>query len=188
MKIASQVDYNFKDDRLKKESAREFVCQYLDAEHFDVVMQCAYDLNMTTEDSLAYAVAMFNAIQDIFYFHYNIKLGRISVNTVIKQDGYCTPVKDEKKIFSIRAKFTGKFIKSRIKSLPTILNYLKRECAKPDRMKGRGIKLKDEEKYNKKKEAARRKKRREDSRNQYKKLKKIKAKRRKAWDWIDYTK
>jgi hypothetical protein len=74
MKISSLVEYNFKDDRLKRESAREFICQFLDSSQVDMVMECAYELNMTVEQSTAYALAMFNAIQDLWYFHYNMKL------------------------------------------------------------------------------------------------------------------
>ena len=180
MKISSLVEYNFKDDRLKRESAREFICQFLDSSQVDMVMECAYELNMTVEQSTAYALAMFNAIQDLWYFHYNMKLGRITVTTTTES----TPITDRDRIIRFRQYMMEPYFSYRPIKINQILAYLKRQSKNMNRLSDDGrIKFENEKKYIKKKEKERKKKRAASVKKYLAKKKKAKKKWYKNSEW-----
>lgn len=183
MKIASQVEYNFSDERAKKMSARDFICQYLDSSHVDIVMQCAYDLNLTTEEATAYAMAMFNSIQDIFYFHHNLELGEISVTTV-RDNGDVTNVADRKKIFSFREALKEPYLSNRSKNVVRVVSYLKKQSNNKKRLV-EGIQIENPEVYFRKKKKMQEANKKRWAKKSYAKVKRIKKKAAKRWAWAN---
>lgn len=152
MKIASQVEYNFKDDRRVRQSARDFICQYLDSTHVDLILKIAYEMDLTTEDATAYAMAFFNGLQDLFYFHHNLELGEISVTTV-RDNGEVTNITDKKKVFSFREALKEPYFGNRKKNIERVISYLKRQSNNKKRFV-EGIQINNPEVYFRKKERA----------------------------------
>lgn len=84
MKIANRNTHQFSTIRLKKTSAREFIEHHFDSSHVPIVMEMAEELNLSTEESTAYALAMFNTIQDLINMHHHIELPGMLIKTLHK--------------------------------------------------------------------------------------------------------
>lgn len=173
MKIASRNEFRFSSDRRKKQTAREFIEEHLDSSHVNIIMALAEEMNMTTEDATAYAVAFFNTIQDLFYMHYNIDIKGVKILT--EEDG--------------NTKFGRRFLKE-----PYLFNAYKASTLMNDRIskqiKRSMIVTKGEIK---RKEIEKRKKEVIFKRNQKKNNAKSNEKRRlakrriiKRWSWASY--
>lgn len=187
MKIAPPKTYNFSDERLKRESAREFICQYLDSEHVDLVMKCAYELNLSTEEATAYALAMFNAIQDMFYFHMDLKLGEVTVKTIRTSIPDVTTVKDKAKIFFFREFMQEPYITNRSKARARVVKYLVTQTGKKARLLDKRQKFVNAEKYAEKKEKQRKKRQKETYVAYREKQKRIKKRRKKNIEWYRFN-
>lgn len=182
MKFSKRVNYNFDIERYKKESAREFITQFLDESHVDIVMKMAYENNMSVEHSTAYALAMFNALQDLFYFHYDLVLGEIKVEVVRTLNGETTNVKDRDLIFSFREALQEPYFTNRNKSYIRVKSSLTAACRNKDRFV-EGIKNKNPKSWAKK-EKKRKEKLSEASKRRYiEKRRRIQKKRKRDWGY-----
>lgn len=182
MNIAHASSYNFTDKRAKKESAREFIAQFFDAGHVDLIISMAYEMNMSVEDATAYALAMFNAIQDLFYSHHDLDLGEVSISTIRTSAPDVTSVKVRDKVMKIRGLLKEPYFTNRSLMAYRVIPYLKKQSENKKRLV-EGIQLANPEQYHKKKAKKADRKRVEQNEKQkakQKRLRKIKAKR---WEW-----
>lgn len=92
MKIAKYVGKNFSKERLRGESPREYALKYFSDEHVDIILGLSEEMNLSTEEAVGYALAMFNSLQDLFNMHVNLTLPNVGVATTEPKD------EDEKKV------------------------------------------------------------------------------------------
>jgi hypothetical protein len=186
MNIAPQSSYNLTEERHRKESPSEYVSHFMDVQHTEFVMSCAETMHMSVEDATAYALAMFNALQDLVYFHYDLELGDIEVTTIRTSisDGSITNVKDKNRIIKFREGLKEPYFTNRNKVVESSLRHLKGQSESEARLAGCTVKVseiakKSKVRIAKKKEADKKaaKKRSE----KYKRMKKWKDKR---WGWM----
>lgn len=182
MKISHRDNYLFKNDRKPKQSASDFVSVYLPASHAEFVIKCAEELNLTVEDATAYAMAMFNSIQDLFFFHMNFSISGMEVTT-IRKDIPCysdiSTIENNKKVEKIREMLIEPYFKSRDKCYTRVAAHLKLLADNKEKMDDSGDRIKD-----KKKEVAERIERRKKSiKKAQAKAKRIRKLKRKKYSY-----
>ena len=94
--------------RKENESVVDYIARSgLDPIHAPLIFSMVEELHMTTEVALAHALAMFNAVQDMCYFHYPvIKLDPFQIDAVqpslAKGNGYEINAALKKNYFPVR--------------------------------------------------------------------------------------
>lgn len=178
MKIANQTSYNFTENRQKRESAREFVSNFMDAGLTDIVLQCAMEMNMSVEDATAYALAFFNSLQDLFYFHSNLSLPDVEIITTSTQCGIITGTRVRNKVYKLRSNLHEPYFTNRYIAQVKARAWLLREVVKVKKPT-----LIDKKKAEKKEKHDREMKRKRSERNNEKQRRYKKA-IAKNWAWM----
>lgn len=184
MKLSSIIDYRFSDVRAKKQSAREFIETYLDSEHVNIILRLAEELNMTTEDATAHALAFFDSVQDLFNMQCDIELNGISV-FVRNED---LEANDKRTINALR-KFAVEPFKNSLKASKNVKSGLKKRAdywldydAAIQKMRDREAGI-EETRIQKQRRKWRQYTNRYKRKTYYPKMRRIRKMARKRWEW-----
>ncbi len=187
MNINPQSTYNFTEKRLKRESPREFVSNFMNEQFTPLIIKLSEDLNMTTEDATAYALAFFNSVQDIFWFHHNLDLGPFKIYSIRNKPLDYTPIPMQKKIYKLRELMREPYFTNRTEAVSRgkrQLEAILKDLSRHDRKVGAP---KDQEKYDAKMAVIAEKRRKATIKRKNQKYYKARAKVLKAikkqWAW-----
>ncbi len=120
MRVAKLSTKHYSPKRGDKEYLEDFVAKFIPAEHTTVIQQLMDIHNLTADQAVGLAMAMFCGIQDSMLFHYDIELPEVKLSVVPYRIG------DKAKIIKYRgleAKGTLKGILGRTNRILTNLEY-----------------------------------------------------------------
>ncbi len=192
MKVAP-LAYSFSGSRKRKETIDDFISKSIPNWNEDIVHQIAMELHMSTKDVTAYILAYFTTLQDLLYFHVNVKTKWFTITTL---DGNSKPSK-RNRVYKYRQYYKEPFFENRyecsvkarrhliamgtknIEKIGVPEGFSVKEFKERLELEDRKIQRRKDAKkkiQNKKKDKARRKKR-----------KNLKRKQEANWGWTKYA-
>ena len=80
--ISPLTDRNFSRKRQPNEGMREYVSSFMDESHYPIIDKLRDKYELTSEQAAYYAIAMFSAIEDLMFSHYEFEIGEFKVNII----------------------------------------------------------------------------------------------------------